>query len=138
MRRAIRFGTVTLCAASAALAQTETALLRCQVTYAGTTHEVQARPVDDPYTVPRVDIGGRFWFKPVVVGVGRRVDYVALYAYQDTRRQPILVQEAKYLAPFARAPRADGVLNLTGEQHLYAGVVERELIYHCTLEGHEP
>jgi hypothetical protein len=27
---------------------------------------------------------------------------------------------------------------LTGEQHLYAGVVERELIYSCTLEGIAP
>lgn len=114
------------------------AMLRCLVTYAGTTHEVRSHPVDDPYTVASTDIGGRFWFKPVMVGEGRRVDYIALYAYQDTRRQPILVQEAKYLPPFPIAPHDRAPLNLTGQQHLYAGAVERELIFSCTLEGHAP
>jgi hypothetical protein len=110
-------------------------LLRCEVTYAGATQVVEARPVEDPYPVPSVDIGGRFRFKAVMVGQGERVDHIALYAYLDTRRQPILVQEAKYLPPFrtGAAPYP-----LTGEQHLFAGPVERELIYQCTLEGVAP
>ena len=67
-------------------------------------------------------------------GLDHRADYI-LYAYLDTRRQPILVQEAKYLPPYH-----SGVTPylLTGEQHIYAGEVERELIYHCTLEGVAP
>ena len=110
-------------------------LLRCEVTYAGATQVVEARPVEDPYPVPSVDIGGRFRFKAVMVGHGERVDHIALYAYRGTHRQPILVQEAKYLPPF----RVTEVpYPLTGEQHLYAGVVERELIYSCTLEGIAP
>ena len=107
-------------------------LLRCQVTYAGTTHTVEARPVADPYTVPSVEIGGRFLFKPVVVGSAQRIDYIKLYAYLNASRQPVLIQEAKYLPPFRRS--ATPYL-LTGIQHLYAGPVERELLYSCTLEG---
>jgi hypothetical protein len=110
-------------------------LLRCQVAYAGTTYTIEAGPVADPYPVPSVDIGGRFRFKAVMVGTHSRVDRILLYAYLDTKRQPILVQEAKYLPPYtvSQTPYL-----LTGEQHLYAGVVERELIYSCTLQGIQP
>ena len=107
-------------------------LLRCQVTYAGTTHTAQAHPVADPYAVPSVAIGGRFLFKPVVVGTAQRIDYIKLYTYLDASRQPVLIHVAKYLPPFRRSNRP---YPLTGVQHLYAGPVERELIYSCTLEG---
>ena len=110
-------------------------LLRCSVTYAGSTQTIEASPVTDPYPVASVDIGGRFWFKPVVVGQGSRVDYVKLYAYLDTASQPVLIQEAKYLPPFSSALAP---ASLTGEQHLYAGHLERELIYNCTLLGVQP
>lgn len=110
-------------------------LLRCEVSYAGTTHVVEARPVADPYPVPSVDIGGRFRFKAVVVGDPARVDRILLYAYLDARRQPVLIQEAKYLPPFQTSTTP---YLLTGEQHLYAGPVERELIYSCTLQGVAP
>ena len=110
-------------------------LLRCQVAYAGTTHTIEASPVADPYPVASVDIGGRFRFKAVMVGNDARVDRILLYAYLDTKRQPILVQEAKYLPPYTVS---ETPYLLTGEQHLYAGVVERELIYNCTLQGIQP
>jgi hypothetical protein len=110
-------------------------LLRCEVSYAGTTHVVEARPVADPYPVPSVDIGGRFWFKAVMVGDAAHVDRILLYAYLDTRKQPILIQEARYLPPFQASTTP---YILTGEQHLYAGPVERELIYRCTLQGVAP
>jgi len=110
-------------------------LLRCQVAYAGTTHTIEANPVADPYPVPSVDIGGRFRFKAVMVGSNERVDRILLYAYLDAKHQPILVQEAKYLPPY---PVSATPYLLTGEQHLYAGVVERELIYSCTLQGIQP
>ena len=110
-------------------------LLRCQVAYAGTTHTIEASPVDDPYPVPSVDIGGRFRFKAVMVGNTARVNRILIYAYLDTKRQPILVQQAKYLPPYTAS---ETPYPLTGEQHLYAGVVERELIYSCTLQGIQP
>lgn len=107
-------------------------LLRCEVTYAGTTHLVQATPGTDPYAAPSVEIGGRFRFKAVLLGSERRIEAINLYAYLDARRQPILIHQAKYLPPFKRsvAPYA-----LTGHNYLYASDVERELQYSCTLQG---
>lgn len=119
--------------AGAALA---TPRLHCLVTYAGSTHSVNASPVADVYTVPSVDIGGRFRFKAVMAGSGAQVDRIALYAYRtDDLPQPLLIHQAKYLPPFARSSQP---LALTGEQRLYAGPLERELIYSCTLEGLTP
>jgi hypothetical protein len=126
------FAVCPLFASTAAIAAP---LLRCQVTYAGTTHTIEASPVADPYPVPSVDIGGRFRFKAVMVGSTARVDRILLYAYVDTKRQPVLVQQAKYLPPFTVSQTP---YPLTGEQHLYAGVVERELIYSCTLQDIQP
>ena len=110
-------------------------LLRCHVAYAGTTQVIEAAPVADPYPVPSVDIGGRFRFKAVMVGSTVHVDRILLYAYLEAGRQPILIQEAKYLPPFKASAMP---YPLTGEQHLYGGPVERELIYSCTLEGIQP
>lgn len=112
-----------------------TALLRCSVTYAGASQLIEAAPVSDPYPVPSVDIAGRFRFKAVMVGRDARVDRIVLYAYLDAGAQPVLVQQAKFLPPF-RASATPYLL--TGEQRLYAGPVERELIYSCTLEGVQP
>lgn len=107
-------------------------LLRCEVTYAGTTHVVQATPGTDPYGAASIDIGGRFRFKAVVLGGARQIDAINLYAYLDARRQPILIHQAKYLPPFkvSTSPYA-----LTGSNYLYASNVERELQYSCTLQG---
>lgn len=112
-----------------------TPLLHCDVSYAGSTHVVQATPVADPYSVPSVDIGGRFLFKAVMVGDAQQVNVIKLYAYLDARRQPVLIQQATYRPPFPGGARP---LALTGEQHLYGGPVERELIYSCTLQGDQP
>jgi hypothetical protein len=111
--------------------------LVCELGYAGALHTVQADPVAEPYGVPAQDVGGRFRFKPVLVGEGERVDRVVLYAYFNTPQQPVLIQEAKYLPPFA-PPGHRGPIPLTGRQHLYAGQMERELIYSCTLHGVQP
>lgn len=107
-------------------------LLQCEMTYAGSTQTLQTAPVADPYTVASVDVGGRFWFKAVMVGAANQVDYIKLYAYLDTRRQPVLVQQVTYLPPFVQGR------SLTGQQFVYAGPVERELQYQCTLTGEAP
>jgi hypothetical protein len=127
--------TLAFWAASAPATVWATAKLHCDVTYAGTTYAIDTHPVTDPYPVPSIDIGGRFWFKAVMVGQDSRVDYVKVYAFIDTRAQPVLIQEAVYLPPFqiTSAPYP-----LTGKQHLYAGPVERELLYSCTLQGVQP
>ena len=111
------------------------ALLRCQVSYAGSAQVIETAPVDDPYTVPSVDIGGRFRFKAVMVGAAGQPERISLYAYFNGRQQPVLIQQAKYLQPFRASVQPYA---LTGEQHLYAGPAERELIYSCTLQGVEP
>jgi hypothetical protein len=131
-RRTARRAALTLAALLLPLTTVAAPLLRCEVAYAGTTHVIEARPVADPYPVASVDIGGRFRFKTVMVGDATHVEYIKLYAYLDASRQPILVQQASYLPPF-RATTTPYLL--TGEQHLYAGPVERELLYRCTLEG---
>ena len=107
-------------------------LLRCQVAYAGTTHAIEASPVADPYLVTAADIGGRFRFKAVMVGTAEQIAYIKLYSYLETSRQPILIHESKYLPPFKASTAA---MPFTGELHLYAGPVERELITRCWLEG---
>jgi hypothetical protein len=109
--------------------------LTCQVTYAGTAHTVQARPVADPYPVPSVDIAGRFKFKAVMVGNAAQIDRIALYTYRDAEPHPVLVHQAKYLPP---SPRSAQPWPITGQHHVYAGPQERELIYSCTLEGLTP
>jgi len=107
-------------------------LLHCEMTYAGSTQTLDVRPVADPYPVQSVDVGGRFRFKAVMVGSAAQVQYIKVYAYLETRRQPVLVQQATYLPPFATGS------SLTGKQFLYAGPVERELQYECTLKGAAP
>ena len=107
-------------------------LLRCELTYAGSTQTLDATPVEDPYPVASVDVGGRFRFKAVMVGNEHQADYIKLYAYLDAKRQPILVQQVTYLPPF---PTGN---TLTGKQFIYAGPVERELQYECRLNGVTP
>lgn len=109
--------------------------LTCQVTYAGATQTVLALPVSDPYLVPSVDIGGRFWFKAVLVGDTAQARRILLYAYQDAMPHPVLVHQAKFLPPY---PRTEQPWAITGQQHVYAGPQERELIYSCTLDGLAP
>ncbi|WP_233204899.1 hypothetical protein [Limnohabitans sp. 15K] len=110
-------------------------LVTCQVTYAGATQTVVARPVADPYPVPSVDIGGRFAFKAVMVGDAQKVERMVLYAYLVAQPHPVLIHQAKYLPPF---PRSVTPWAFTGQQHVYGGPQERELIYSCTLEGWAP
>lgn len=133
--RLARRAAFALAALGLALTSSAAPLLRCEVAYAGSTQVIEARAVADPYRVASVDIGGRFRFKAVVVGDATQVAYIKLYAYLDAKRQPILLQQATYLPPFSAAASP---YRLTGEQHLYGGAVERELMYSCTLQGIAP
>ncbi|MES2104285.1 MAG: hypothetical protein V4634_09715 [Pseudomonadota bacterium] len=107
-------------------------LLRCEVSYAGTSYIVEAVPTKDPYSVAAVDIGERFRFKAVMIGMDKSIDYIKLYAYFQTRRKDIPIHQATYLPPFAVS---DKPYPLTPQNYLYAGEVERELQYRCTLQG---
>ncbi|MET3116326.1 hypothetical protein AAKU64_000529 [Undibacterium sp. GrIS 1.8] len=116
-----------------------TPVLRCEVTYAGSTQIVETKSVSDPYAVESVDIGGRFLFKAVMVGAklpnAKPIDYIKLYVYFQGRHYDVPIHQATYLPPFSYS---DSPTPLTPLNSLYAGEVERELQYHCTLQGAKP
>jgi hypothetical protein len=110
-------------------------LLRCEVTYAGTTQVIETTPVEDAYEVKPFDIAGRFLFKVVMSAHKGKLKHVLIYAYLQQETRPILLQQAKYSAPFKPSSRP---YLLTGEQHIYGGPIERELIYRCELQSAKP
>jgi len=110
-------------------------LLQCNVSYAGTTYKLKATPTQDPYSVPTVDIGGRFFFKMVLTETNSKLEHVLIYAYLDQQPRPTLLQQVKYAGPFPNSPKPYA---LTGEQRVYGGPVERELIYSCWLSTVSP
>ena len=110
-------------------------LLRCEVTYAGTTQVIETRPTADAYEVKPVDIAGRFLFKVVMSAPKGKLNYVLIYTYLQQEPRPLLLQQAKYFAPVKQSTRP---FLLTGEQHIYGGPIERELIYRCNLQGDKP
>jgi hypothetical protein len=106
-------------------------LLRCQIDQGGNTQVLDFIPVGDPYSVKAIDINGRFRFKAVVIGDTQHIEYIKLYVYSQTRRQPVLLHLAKYLAPVAAA--GSGFSALTGINYVYSPQLERELQYGCAL-----
>ena len=131
---------IAKCAILALLAWTSlttwaSASLQCDVSYAGTTYKLNAKPALDVYTVQPIEIGGRFFFKMILTETDRKLDQVLIYVYLDQKPRPILLQQAKYKGPFS--PSLDST-PLTGQQHLYGGPVERELIYSCSLSTSTP
>jgi hypothetical protein len=110
-------------------------LLRCQIDQGGSTQVLEFAPVSDPYSVKAIDINGRFRFKAVVIGDERHIEYIKLYTYSQTRRQPVLLHVAKYLAPVALpvALPSPAPAALTGLNYVYSPQLERELQYGCAL-----
>lgn len=105
-------------------------LLHCELKYAGSTHTLETLPGSDPYTTESIDIHGRFRFKAVVLGTAQKIEAVKLYVYYETRRQPVLIEEVKYMPPFAAG---DSPYALTGLHYVYAPPLGRELQYGCAL-----
>ncbi|MES2039065.1 MAG: hypothetical protein V4495_14625 [Pseudomonadota bacterium] len=106
-------------------------LLRCYVSYAGSMQTIESQIVQDPYDVKTTDIGERFTFKAVMVGKTQQIDYIKLYAYFQTRRSDVPVHQATYRPPFKVTTKESP---LTPQNSVYAGDVERELQYRCTLQ----
>lgn len=104
-----------------------TPLLRCKVDQGGSAQVLEFAPESSPYTAKAIDINGRFRFKAVVVGDARQIEYIKIYTYDFPKRQPVLLHEAKYMAPVA------GSVSLTGVNFVYSPRLERELRYECTL-----
>lgn len=108
-------------------------LLRCRIDQGGDTRMLDVAPVADPYTVAAVDINGRFRFKAVVIGDATHVDYVKLYVYVHTARQPLLIHQTTYLSPQPGANAYTSPAALTGINQVYSPQLERELQYACAL-----
>lgn len=107
-------------------------LLKCTVSYAGTSQVIETTISADPYTIPSINIQDRFRFKAVMIGAGEKISYIKLYTYFQTRSKDILVHQASFFPPFAlsKKPRI-----ITPQNAIYAGEVERELQYQCTLQN---
>ena len=106
-------------------------LLRCQLDQGGSVMLRDFSPVADPYTVVPVEINGLFRFKAVVIGDAQHIEYIKLYVYSKTKRQPVLLHEASYLAPTASQDTRPSAL--TGVNYIYSPQLERELKYGCAL-----
>ncbi|MFZ3004028.1 MAG: hypothetical protein WA071_27190 [Undibacterium umbellatum] len=124
-------GGVFLMASCLSAASHAKPVLRCYVSYAGGMQTIESQMVQDPYDVKATDIGERFTFKAVMVGKVQQIDYVKLYAYFQTRRGDIPVHQATYHPPFKVTAKET---RLTPQNSVYAGDVERELQYRCTLQ----
>ena len=110
-------------------------LLRCKIEQSGATFIVESSPRLDPYGFAAVAINKNFRFKAVVVGSEKKIAYVKIYAYDMGKRQPILLHEAKYLAPLVQTAQAAELapFQLTGMHYLYSPDLNREMQYGCSL-----
>ena len=128
--RLVQYAVLLIVAAASANAAAAP-LLRCKIEQGGSTQVLEFAPESSPYTARAVDINGRFRFKAVMVGDAQQVEYVKLYTYDFPKRQPVLLHEAKYMAPTAGSSPQPA--SLTGVNFVYSPRLERELQYECAL-----
>jgi hypothetical protein len=107
-------------------------ILSCKIDQGGVTQSLEFLPATDPYSAKEIDINGRFLFKAVVIGKTDHIDYIKLYTYTQTSRQPLLLHEANYLSPIPSSN--DSTQTLTGVNYIYSPDLERELKYSCALQ----
>ena len=77
--------------------------LVCHIEQGGTVQDLEFAVASNPYTAPSIAINNRFRFKAVVIGDGQQVEYIKIYTYYQTKRQAMLLHEAKYRAPQVQA-----------------------------------
>lgn len=135
-RRALAIGLLAagLLTSGSALAA---ARLRCDVDQGGELRQFEFAPQADPYTPRPIDIRRHFRFKAVVVGSDAAVDYVKLYTYFQTSRQPVLLQQLTYLAPQPQR-EPTGPHALTGTVDVYSPELGRQMRYGCALLEVQP
>ena len=105
--------------------------LRCHFEVNAERSEYRFSPVSDPYTVDSVNLADRFRFKAVVLGNNTQVDLINVYVSYQTERQPMVLQQVKFVAPVAQVqPMPDA---LTGRVALYSPFLGKELQYGCAL-----
>lgn len=104
--------------------------LECTFSASNQTKTVQIEPTQDPYGVKEIDVAERFSLRVVYVASPEDVASVRVYAYELGDDGPVLLQEGKYLPPFATGA-APGRSELTGRQLVYGHHLGRELVYSC-------
>ena len=108
-----------------------TPLLKCHFEVNAERSEKTFTPTTDPYTVDSVNLADRFRFKAVVLGNNTQVDLINVYVSYQTERQPMVLQQVKFVAPVAQVqPMPDA---LTGRVALYSPFLGKELQYGCAL-----
>ena len=105
--------------------------LYCHIEQGGTVQDLEFGVTSNPYTAPSIAINNRFRFKAVVIGDGQQVEYIKIYTYYQTKRQAMLLHQAKYTAPQVQA--GAGAAGLTGIVYLYSPLLGREIVYSCAL-----
>ena len=105
--------------------------LSCAFELNGHSETHMFKPVTDPYLAESIDIGGRFRFKAVVLVSANQVDLVNLYVSYQTRRQPMILQQAKFIKPTLQT--SDRANSLTGRVAVYSPFLGKELVYDCNL-----
>ncbi len=128
---------VTANAQTADVLTADTRQLACEVTYAGQTQRIAVTPTADPYRQEAVNIRNRFRFKAVHVQGAEVTPRIGIYVYLEVDPHPLLIQHVTLQPPYPQAA-AGARADLVGEQRLYAGRLERELIYRCFLEPKTP
>ena len=111
--------------------------LTCYVTYAGATQEIEVCPTPQPYSQEAVNLGRRFLFKAVHVKDQELSPRIGIYVYVADKQPPLLLQHVQIRPPYPKLQNGEEI-DLLGEQHLYAGPLERELIYRCVARKKMP
>ena len=105
--------------------------LQCEFELNGHSETHVFKPVSDPYLAESIDIVGRFRFKAVVLASANQVDLINLYVYYQTRRQPMILQHAKFNKPTLQP--SSQANSLTGRIAVYSPFLGKELVYGCSL-----
>jgi len=110
--------------------------LRCEFEVNAEVHQHAFSPSQDPYRVTSVDLSERFRFKAVVLGDAQKLELINLYVFYQTRRQPMLMQHVKFVAPVTQVSPAPDAL--TGQMAVYSPFLGKELQYRCALHEVTP
>ena len=112
--------------------------LHCEIRYASQSWHLDATPTDQPLLVKRHDVGRRFAFRAIARASqdhGGRIAHVTTQVFDLEAEQKPLVQQFRRSPPW---PEGSEVPALTGWQHVYSGVLGRELVHGCVVRAGPP
>ena len=104
--------------------------LHCDIRYASQRWQLDATPTDEPLSVQRHDVGGRFAFRAIARRHGQGIGHIAIQVFDLEADQAPMVQQFQRAAPWP--PASEGP-SLTGWQRVYSTRLGRELVYGCAV-----